>query len=115
MEIEIIKKPISRDELQKIAKEQFGDLVKVVVDVRQQIMAVGGELHADGETALMEKENSQREDTWGINLYSEKTGAGWLEFDSMINLKPAQGNRSRGVESPQIQSKIKKIVDKLIS
>lgn len=114
MEIEIVKKPISKEELKTIAKNQFGSLVKAVVDVEQEIMAVGGELHSDGEVFLMEKENSKREHTWGINLYPDKTGDDFIEFDSMINLKPSFGNRSRSVDDLEIQEKIKNIVKNLV-
>lgn len=68
MSIKIVRRVISRAELKKLAVERFGDLVKAVVDVDQGIMAVGGELHADEEVLLMERESSKRENTWGINL-----------------------------------------------
>ena len=77
-------------------------------------MAIGGELHADEEVLLMEKEGSKRENTWGINIYPEKSDDELIEFDSMINLKPAFGNRSRDVESQKIKEQIRKIVKKLI-
>jgi len=115
MQIKIIKQSIVKSELLEIAKDGFGDFVKAVVDVEQEIMAVGGELHADGEVLLAEKENSKREDTWGINIYPGKPEEEWIEFDSMVNLKPAQRNRSRSVESPEIREKIVKIVSKLIT
>ncbi|MBI2624514.1 hypothetical protein HYW67_03385 [Candidatus Parcubacteria bacterium] len=110
----IVKISIKRQTLSEIAAEGFGDMVKAVVDVEQRIMAVGGELHADEETWLMEKEGSKREHTWGINLYPGKSGEDWIEFDSMINIKPAFGNRSRGVENKAVQGKIKEIVNALI-
>ena len=97
-DIRIIKNPITKTELKKIAEEKFGDLAKAAVDIEKKIMAVGGELHADMETLLMEKENSLRKDTWGINLYPENSEEDFIEFDSMINLKPALGNRTRNVE-----------------
>ncbi|MBZ1348201.1 MAG: hypothetical protein KYQ20_00295 [Candidatus Nealsonbacteria bacterium] len=114
MLIKIIRDSITKGELVNIAKEQFGDLVKVVVDVNQEIMAVGSELHADGEVALTEQGGSRREDTWGINIYPEKDSEDWIEFDSVINLKPSFGNRSRGVDNPVIQRKIRNIVEKLV-
>ena len=114
MEIRIIKKPISKEELKELAKEGFGDVVKAVVDVEQEIMAVGGELHADEEILLMDKENSKRENTWGVNFYPDKSENDFIEFDSMINLKPAFGNRSRDVGNTEIQEKIKKIIEKLV-
>lgn len=115
MKIRIVKNLIRRAELAEIAREGFGDVVKAVVDVEQEIMALGGELHADEEVHLVEEEKSLREHTWGINLYPEKTGAEFIEFDSMINLKPAYGNRSRGVESPEVRARIEAVVRKLVS
>lgn len=77
-------------------------------------MAVGGELHADEEALLLE-DGSRQENLWGINLYPNKTAKDRIEFNSMINVRPSQGNRSRGVENPDIQEKIKTIVKKLVS
>lgn len=114
LSIRIIKNPITRAELRGIAQEQFGDFVKAVVDVKQKIMAVGGEFHADCEVALMEQEGARREHTWGINLYPEKMGDELIEFNSMINIKPALGNRSRDVEDSGIRGEIKKIIRALI-
>lgn len=113
MEIKIIKTPISRSELLEIAKEQFGDFVKAVVDVESEVMAIGSELHADAE-ALLLQHGSRREHVWGINLYPEKQGDEFVEFNSMINIKPSQGNRSRGVEDTYICDKIKAVVEKLV-
>jgi hypothetical protein len=115
MEIKIIKDSISKKELVDMAKEQFGDLIKAVVDIDQGIMAVGGEMHADEEVILMEKEGSKRESAWGINIYPGKNKEEMIEFDSVINLKPSFGNRSRSVDNPEIQNKIRNIVEKLIS
>lgn len=114
MEVKIIKNPITKQELIDIAKEQFGELVKAVVDIEQGIMAIGGEMHADEETVLMERIGSKREYTWGINLYPEKPENEWIEFDSVINIKPSFNNRSREVENSEIKEKIKNIVQKLI-
>ncbi|MFH0804183.1 MAG: DUF5674 family protein [Candidatus Zambryskibacteria bacterium] len=113
-DIRIIKKPITRTELKKIAKERFGDLVKAAVDIRQGIMAVGGELHVDMESLLVERENSIGTETWGINIYPENFGEDFVEFDSMINLKPALGNRTRNVEDEKLRKKIIGIVNDLI-
>lgn len=115
MTIRVLTQPITRAELQEIANERFGDLVKGVVDIRKGKMAVGPEMHADAQTLLIETEGSTGEDTWGINLYPADTGEGFLEFDSLINLKPAFGNRSRGVEDADIRAKIDEIVARFIS
>ena len=112
-QIKIIKKPINKKELHDIIKTQGSDLVKAVIDIEHEIMAIGGELHADEEVLLMEQ-GTKREHTWGINLYPEKGGDDWIEFDSMINIKPSFGNRSRGVDDVVIKEKIKRVVRKLI-
>lgn len=114
MEIKIVKDSINKKELINIAKEQFGNLVKGVVDINQGIMAVGGEMHADEEVALIEQENSKREYTWGINLYPKESGGEFIEFDSIINIKPSYGNRSRDVENPETKEQIKIIINKLV-
>ena len=113
MRIRIIKTSITKEELVKISEEGFGDFVKVVVDVEKSIMAIGGELHADEEAELL-RLDSKQEDLWGINLYPQKTGEEFVEFDSVINLRPAQGNRSRGIENPIIQNKVIEVVKNLI-
>ncbi len=115
MVIRVVRNTISRDELRGIANERFGDLVKAAVDMRQEIIALGAELHADAEAELIEKEGSRREDVWGINLYPADTGEGFIEFDSMINLKPAQGNRTRGVKDEAVQKEIRRIVRTVVT
>ena len=110
----IVKNKITAEELRSLAHEQYGDIIKAVVDIRQEIMGVGGELHVDIQSLLIEKEDSQAQDTWGINLYLEKTGEDFIEFDSMINLKPAFENKTRGVENIEIQNKIREVVSKLV-
>lgn len=115
MPIKIIKSPVKKSELEEIARKEFGDVVKAVVDTENEIMAVGGELHSDEEVLLQEQENSQREHLWGINLYPQKSEEEWIEFDSMINLKPALGNRSREVENLETKELIRRIVKNLIT
>lgn len=107
------KNKIKISELQEMSKKMFENLVKAVVDVEKKIMVVDAELHADQEAELL-KRSSKQNDLWGINLYPEKMGNDFIEFDSMINLRPSQNNRSRGVDDPKIQEKIIKIVDNLI-
>ena len=113
MDMRIVSAPVSREDLRKIAENQFIDLVKAVVDVSRKVMAIGGELHADEETLLLD-EGSRQEDLWGINLHPVLEGDEFIAFDSMINLRPSQGNRSRGVEDPEIRKKIVAIVGDLV-
>lgn len=113
MTTRIITRPMSRAELEAIAAERFGDLVKAVVDVEQGIMAIGGELHADEEAILLEQ-GSRQEDLWGINLYPRKAPDEWVEFDALINVRPSRGNRSRSVQDPEVRAKIVKILGKML-
>lgn len=115
METRIVKDGITRDELCALAHEQYGDLIKAVIDVEKGIMGVGGELHVDIQSLLIEKEHSGGDTTWGINLYLDKTGDDFIEFDSMVNLKPLLGNRTRGVGDLEIQKKIREIVGTLVT
>jgi len=101
---------ISVSELKKMAEKMFGNLVKAVVDIAEEILVVDAEMHADEEQFLLMR-GSKQENLWGINLYPEKFGsANFVEFDSMINLRPSQKNRSRGVEDKKIRQKIIEIV-----
>lgn len=111
--MEIVTEEITLASLLEMAAKKFGDMVKAVVDVERGIMAVDGELHADEEGLLLEN-GSKQASLWGINIYPDVTGDDWLEFDSLINLRPSQGNRSRGVEDPQLREKIKGIVSRLV-
>ena len=113
MTIEIIRRPMSRARLSSLAEAQFGDMVKAVVDVERGVMAIGGELHSDEEAALIE-DGSAQEHLWGINLYPAEQGDAWLEFDSMINVRPSQGNRSRNVEDSALRDRIRRIVTGLV-
>lgn len=113
MPLILVDKKIPKSKLSEVAQERFGDLIKAVVDIKRRIMIIGGELHSDEEVFLLEQE-SQQADLWGINLYPEKTGEEFIEFDSMINLRPSQGNRSRGVNDPAVRKKIIEIVTELV-
>ena len=107
--MKLVDKKISLDELKKMSARIFGGLVKAVVDVKKEIMAVDASMHADEESFLLQN-GSQQDDLWGINLYPEYYGkVKFLEFDSMINIRPRQGNRSRGVENEEIRNKIARL------
>jgi hypothetical protein len=114
-DIRIIRSAISLAELATIADAGFGDLVKAVVDIGAGIMAVGGGLHADEEAVLLD-EGSAQADLWGVNLYPADHGTpGWVEFDSMINVRPAQGNRSRSVEDGVVRARLVEVVERLVA
>ncbi|MCL5734871.1 MAG: DUF5674 family protein [Actinobacteria bacterium] len=113
MRTEVIEKAVPLEHLRLLAETGFGDLVKVVVDVRRGIMAVGGELHADEEALLLEAGSDQR-DLWGINIYPDLPESERIEFDSMINIRPAQSNRTRGIDDSAIRERILRIIEELV-
>lgn len=113
-EIKIFTDKISFSEIRHLADLRFGGMVKGVVDIEDIKIAIGGELHADEEAELLNK-GSKQENLWGINIYPDMKFPDNIEFDSMINIRPKQNNRSRGVESEEIRNKILKILeDKII-
>ena len=112
--VQIVAGQITLAELSAIAEATFGDLVKAVVDVRRGLLAVDAGMHSDLEALLLDA-GSEQPDLWGINLYPAEYGTpGFLEFDSMINLRPAQGNRTRSVEDPAIREAIKDLVARVL-
>jgi len=111
--MKLITDKITITELGEMSKKMFGNLVKAVVDVEKRIMAVDGELHAD-ELALLLENDSEQKNLWGINIYPSKTDENFVEFDSVINIRPGQQNRSRGVDNLEIRKKIEEIVNKLV-
>ena len=109
----IVRDRISRADVARLAEDQFGDWIKAVVDVSRGTMAIGGDLHADDEAALL-ADGSRQSDLWGINLYPGESGSDWIEFDSMINLRPSQGNRSRDVDDEETRARIRAVVESLV-
>ncbi|MDD5681661.1 MAG: DUF5674 family protein [Candidatus Omnitrophica bacterium] len=103
--MKIITETITISELKQMAANSFGDMVKAVVDVNRELIAVDAELHSDLEALFLENGSKQR-DLWGINFYPEMSGDNFIEFDSMINMRPSQNNRSRGVENEAMRKKI---------
>ena len=105
---------ISVAELATMSHKMFGgQLVKAVVDIDKNIMVVDAAFHCDQELLLLEEHDSQQDYLWGINLHPDQFGKDdWIEFDSMINFK--QDNRTRGVDNPIIQKKIREIVNTLV-
>jgi hypothetical protein len=105
--------PISLDELRHLARTRFGEMVKAVVDINRGVMLLDADMHADQEAELL-ADGSAQQDLWGINLYPDLAEADWLEFDSLINLRPSFGNRSRGVDDPATRERIAALVRRLV-
>ena len=112
--MEIITDRLNGDELRRVASARFGNMVKAVVDVDQEIVAVDAELHSDLEALLLEN-GSKQKSLWGINLYPDLQGDDFIEYDSMINVRPGQGNKSRSIDSQDIRKQIVAVVGKRIA
>lgn len=111
--MKLVDKKITRSELKKMSSRMFGGLVKAVVDIKKNIMVVDGAMHADEEKYLLDIGSSQ-DDLWGINFYPELNGDDFIEFDSIINIRPKINNFSRDIKDKSIRETIVKIIDQLV-
>ena len=111
--MQILREKITRVHLKILAANTFVDMIKCVADVKQGLLAVDAELHSDLESMLLEN-GSEQEYLWGFNLYPDETGDDFIEFDSLINIRSWQGNRSRDVEDENVRGQIREIVSKYI-
>ncbi len=86
---------------------QYGSYIKVVVDIEKGILCGGGAMHYDDEQLLLEY-GCKQENLWrgGIDLET-----GEVTYDSMINIRPDQGNSKREIQSVEIQKKFRIIVE----
>lgn len=110
----ILSDPIKREELLKNAAIVFDDeMIKAVVDIERRLLAVDAELHADLEELLL-MDGSRQEDLWGINLYPEESEPDLIEYDSLINIRPRQNNKSRGIDDSVTRGMVDKVVGEWI-
>jgi len=116
--MKLVTDTITLTELEKMSEKMKGK-VKAVVDINKGIMVVDADLHADQVMFLLKEQGSEQEDLWGIDLYpiieiKKWAKDDWIHFDSMINIRPSQKNRSRYVEDPNIRARIVEVVKKLV-
>jgi len=111
--LKIVSRSIPKKEILKKHNHFFRSMIKAVVDLKKEIIALDGELHADLEALLIEKD-SRQENLWGINLYLEKPSKERIEYTALINIRPSQDNPSMEIENTRIRKKIGELVNKLI-
>lgn len=111
--MKLVDRSITREELKEMSDRFAGGLVKAVVDVEKRVMVVDAPMHADEEKELLDL-GSHQDNLWGINLYPDLANEDFIEFDSMINVRPRLNNFSRGIDSKELQEKIVSIVTKLV-
>ena len=113
--MQLVKDKITLAELAEMSKKMTGNIVKAVIDIEQQIMVVDAPMHFDEEQYLLE-EGSKQDNLWGINFHPNKVGTEhFIEFDSMINLRPSRGNKTRGVDDLKTQQIIRAVTQKLVA
>lgn len=106
----IVREKISQEELKRIAEQSYGTMVKVVVDTEREVLSLGCELHVDCSELLLE-DGSRQNDLWGANVYpSDQT----IDFVSLINIRPADYNRSMEIQKEEIKQRVEVIIRKLI-
>ncbi len=88
-------------------------MIKAVVDVEKEIMAIDAELHSDLESYLI-GQGSRQNDLWGINLFLDKLKPDWIEYTALINIRPSMDNRSMVVQDTDMRKKIATIVYRLV-
>jgi len=110
----ILQTSLPKADFKLLCNNVFYDMVKAVVDVNRGLLAVDAELHSDLEALLLE-DGSRQSDLWGINLYPDLDGDDFIEFDSMINLRPLNGNHTRGVDDESVRLRIVEVVNTWIT
>ena len=113
MEPKIVRKKITKKELAKIVKENFGDMVKVDVDVKREIATMGGEWHSEGDELLV-RDGSSREYVWGVNFHPYSVVEKRIEYVSLINIKPSFGHKKMEITDPKLRKKIQSIIAALL-
>ncbi len=111
--IVIAAAPIPPEQLRRLVAAWFGDMVKIVVDVRRGLVAAGGELHADAEALLLDR-GSRQEDLWGANYFPGLGPERCVEYTALINIRPGQGNRSMEIQSQDVREQVRRLVEGLI-
>lgn len=112
-EIVLLRERIEPAELQRLVARWFDDMVKYVVDVERGVVAIGGELHADAEVVLL-ADGSHPADLWGANYYPGRGEGDCIEYTSLINIRPAIGNRSMEIADPAIRRRVQSWTFELI-
>ena len=109
-----MKDKIGLEEVKEIAKEFYFPMIKGVVDIEKSVIVLGGEYHNDANMYLQENESCEQKDIWGFNIYLDKPREEWLEYNSLINIRPQVGNMAMDIQDKSIRDKIKEIVYKKI-
>ena len=100
--------PFTIVDLEIFRGQPFATLIKYVADISGHRIALGGEMHSDAEEELL-KTGSSQADLWGGNLLPWRTPAR-IEHTSLINIRPATGNRAIEISDPLLRAEVEAIV-----
>ena len=112
-EIQIIRQPIDPSQLEPLAAAWFGTMIKGVVDLEREVAALGGDWHMDANVVLI-ADGSEQQNVWGFNLYPDERGGPAIEYISLINIRPGQGNRGMELEDEQLRDRVRAILSHLV-
>ena len=113
MDIIIVEGEISLEKLKELAKKFYGDMIKGVVDIEKEIVAFGGEYHIDANTLITEN-GSEQKNVWGFNVHFNRPRDFWIEYNSLINIRPLAKNNHTDVQDNSIKEKMKQIINSKI-
>jgi hypothetical protein len=112
-DIVLVDRRLDPAELARLTNLLFGDMVKYVVDIERGVAAVGGELHADAEQLLLQA-GSRQVDLWGANYFPGTGRDDCIQYTSLINIRPAQGNRTMEIQDPLLRERVREITFSLL-
>jgi Protein of unknown function (DUF5674) len=111
-EVLLLDRRIEAGELRRLVA-RFEDMVKYVADLERGVIAIGGEMHADAEALLLET-GSHQADLWGANYYPGRGREDCIEFTSLINIRPAAGNRGMELVDPALRARLRELTFTLV-
>ena len=100
----LLEKPATRQQIHDMLAV-YGDMIKIVVDIRRNILAGGGEMHADCE-ALLLQDGSEQDDLWGANWFPDEQR---IAFEALINIRPRLGNRGIVIQDEHIRRQVEQV------
>ncbi|MDP2594066.1 MAG: DUF5674 family protein [bacterium] len=109
MEILVAHEPIDEATLAELAQAWHRTFVKGVADLDRRIIALGGDWHMDANNRLI-ADGSRQENLWGFNIYPVERGDAAIEYNSVINIRPAQGNRAMEITSEELRVMVRAVV-----
>ena len=113
MDIRIIREPVTHDVLEELMRVHYRTFIKGVADIERGVIALGGDWHMDANTVLF-SDGSEQKNLWGFNIYLGKSGDEAIEYESIINIRPAQNNRGRVIEDERVRSQVRSLVAQFV-